>query len=137
MRGPQEMVTITSNALSQTLSVWKCYEINNGIVPSRGHWDSTLLTAESLEGLSHVRLFATPWTAAYQAPPSMGFPRQEYWSGVPLPSPGKTTVTAKFTIISSKLLNHKVQGKRWEDRQNGLARTELRKSICGKLISLD
>ena len=39
--------------------------------------------------LSHVRLLATPWTAAYQAPPSMGFSRQEYWSGVPLPSPGK------------------------------------------------
>ena len=37
--------------------------------------------------LSHVRLFATPWTAAYQAPPSMGLSRQEYWSGVPLPSP--------------------------------------------------
>ena len=37
--------------------------------------------------LSHVWLFATPWTAAYQAPPSMGFSRQEYWSGVPLPSP--------------------------------------------------
>ena len=37
--------------------------------------------------LSHVRLFPTPWTAAYQAPPSMGFSRQEYWSGVPLPSP--------------------------------------------------
>ena len=36
--------------------------------------------------LSHVRLLATPWTAAYQAPPSMGFSRQEYWSGVPLPS---------------------------------------------------
>ena len=36
--------------------------------------------------LSHVRLFATPWTAAYQAPPSMGFSRQEYWSGVPSPS---------------------------------------------------
>ena len=34
-----------------------------------------------------VRLLATPWTAAYQAPPSMGFSRQEYWSGVPLPSP--------------------------------------------------
>ena len=31
-----------------------------------------------------------PWTAAYQAPPSMGFSRQEYWSGMPLPSPGKT-----------------------------------------------
>ena len=37
--------------------------------------------------LSHVRLLATPWTVAYQAPPSMGFSRQEYWSGVPLPSP--------------------------------------------------
>ena len=33
--------------------------------------------------LRHVRLFATPWTAAYQAPPSMGFSRQEYWSGLP------------------------------------------------------
>ena len=36
--------------------------------------------------LSHVRLFMTPWTVAYQAPPSMGFSRQEYWSGVPLSS---------------------------------------------------
>ena len=39
------------------------------------------------KSLSHVWLFATPWTAAYQAPPSMGVSRQEYWSGVPLPSP--------------------------------------------------
>ena len=38
----------------------------------------------SVQSLSHVRLLATPWTAAYQAPPSMGFSRQEYWSGVPL-----------------------------------------------------
>ena len=38
------------------------------------------------KSLSRVRLFGTPWTAAYQAPPSMGFSRQEYWSGVPLPS---------------------------------------------------
>ena len=37
--------------------------------------------------LSCVRLLATPWTAAYQAPLSMGLSRQEYWSGVPLPSP--------------------------------------------------
>ena len=37
--------------------------------------------------LSHVQLLATPWTAAYQAPPSMGFSKQEYWSGLPLPSP--------------------------------------------------
>ena len=39
------------------------------------------------KSLSHVQLLATPWTAAYQPAPSMGFSRQEYWSGVPLPSP--------------------------------------------------
>ena len=39
-----------------------------------------------VKSLSHVWLLATPWTAAYQAPPSMVFSRQEYWSGVPLPS---------------------------------------------------
>ena len=42
-----------------------------------------------VKSLSHVWLWVTPWTAAYQAPPSMGFSRQEYWSGVPLPSPKK------------------------------------------------
>ena len=36
----------------------------------------------------HVRLFATPWTVTRKAPRSMGFPRQEYWSGLPFPSPG-------------------------------------------------
>ena len=40
-----------------------------------------------VKSLSRVRLLATLWTAAHQAPPSMGFSRQEYWSGVPLPSP--------------------------------------------------
>ena len=40
-----------------------------------------------VKSLSHVQLLATPWTAAYQAPPPMGVFRQEYWSGVPLPSP--------------------------------------------------
>ena len=43
-----------------------------------------------VKSLSRVRLLATPWTAAYQAPLSMGFSRQEYWSGVPLPSPNKS-----------------------------------------------
>ena len=42
-----------------------------------------------VKSLSRVWLLATPWTAAYQAPPSMGFSRQEYWSGVPLPSPNQ------------------------------------------------
>ena len=47
--------------------------------------------------LSHVQLFATPWTAAYQAPLPMGFPRQEYWSGVPLLSPFSPRVLPKYS----------------------------------------
>ena len=41
-----------------------------------------------VKSLSHVRLFVTPWTVAYQAPLSLGFFRQEYWNGLPFPSPG-------------------------------------------------
>ena len=41
-----------------------------------------------VKSLSRVRLFATPWTVAHQPPPSMGFSRQEYWSGLLFPSPG-------------------------------------------------
>ena len=41
-----------------------------------------------MKSLSRVRLFATPWTVAQHAPPSMEFSRQEYWSGLPFPSPG-------------------------------------------------
>ena len=57
------------------------------------NWENTdidiysLLLLPPLSRFSRVRLCATPWTAAYQAPPSLGFSRQEYWSGVPLPSP--------------------------------------------------
>ena len=46
-----------------------------------------LLQHMKVKPLSGVQLLVTPWTAAYQAPPSMGFSRQEYWSGLPLPSP--------------------------------------------------
>ena len=43
---------------------------------------------ETVRSLSRVGLFETPWTAAYQAPLAMGFSRQDYWSGLPFPSPG-------------------------------------------------
>ena len=46
-----------------------------------------LLQRMKVKSLSHVQLLATPRTAAYHAPPSMGFSRQEYWNGLPLPSP--------------------------------------------------
>ena len=49
-----------------------------------------------LSRFSRVRLLATPWTAAHQAPPSMGFSRQEYWSGLPLPSPRVSCNRCKF-----------------------------------------
>ena len=48
---------------------------------------------------SRVQLLATPWTAVYQAPPSIGFSRQEYWSGLPLPSPVEGRKTCKLIII--------------------------------------
>ena len=54
----------------------------------------------TVKSLSHVWLFATPWTAAYQAPPYMGFSRQEYWSGVPLPSPLFDLVLTNIWAIS-------------------------------------
>ena len=52
---------------------------------------------EKVKSLSHVQVFMTPWTAAYQAPPSMAFSRQEYWSRVPFPSPPR---------IGRQTLNH-------------------------------
>ena len=41
-----------------------------------------------MKSLIHVQLFVTPWAVTYQAPLSMGFSRQEYWNGLPFPSPG-------------------------------------------------
>ena len=52
-----------------------------------------------VKSLSRVRPSATPWTAAHQAPPSMGFSRQEYWSGVPLPSPNEDALLLKDTEL--------------------------------------
>ena len=57
-----------------------------------------------VKSLSCVRLLATPWTAAYQVPPSMGFSRQEYWGGLPLPSPLKCHILSIKTYSVSLLL---------------------------------
>ena len=51
-------------------------------------WQNSYLKKVKVKSLSRVLLFATPWTVAYQTPPSMGFSRQQYWSGLPFPSPG-------------------------------------------------
>ena len=60
-----------------------------------------------VKSLSRVRLLGTPWTAAYQVPPSMGFSRQEYWSGVPLPFPEESWVPKNWcfwTVVLEKTL---------------------------------
>ena len=56
-----------------------------------------------VKSFSRVRLLATPWTAAYQAPPSMGFSRQECWSGEPLPSPSLSLLPVIFSIDNKTL----------------------------------
>ena len=73
-----------------------------------------------MKSLSRVRFFATPWTVAYQAPPSMGFSRQEYWSGLPFPfsgdlpypgiEPGSPTFQADARPESNKIHMHKKYG---------------------------
>ena len=55
--------------------------------------------------LSHVQLLGTPWTTAYQAPPPMGFSRQEYWSGVPLPSPNDLEYFLNLAFVTTSLIN--------------------------------
>ena len=52
-----------------------------------------------VKSLSRVWLFTTPWTAAYQAPPSMGLSRQEYWSGLPFPSPASSSETPIIRML--------------------------------------
>jgi len=64
-----------------------------------------------VKSFSHVWLLATPWTAAYQAPRSMGFSRQEYWSGVPLPSPSQcSAATAAKSLQSCPTLCDPIDG---------------------------
>ena len=73
-------------ALVHTL-LGKLSGVTVGSGEREGHWTSCFSKVR-VKSLSRVLLFATPWTAAYQAPPSMGFSRQECWSGLPFPSPG-------------------------------------------------
>ena len=72
---------------------WTCIsEKKNTLLPSKNILLHTTIPSyyqkHKVKLLSRVWLFATPWTVPYQAPPSMGFSRQEYWSGLPFPSPG-------------------------------------------------
>ena len=76
-----------------------------------------------VKSLSRSRLLATPWTAAYQAPLSMGFSRQEYWSGVPLPSlPGKLNTCQRAMVRWPELLWERIKQIR-QDKIDGTDHT--------------
>ena len=65
-----------------------------------------ILNVKKVKSLSYVQLFVSPWTVACQAPPSMGFSRQEYWSGMPFPSPGDFPdpgIKPRFDCIAGRL----------------------------------
>ena len=72
------------------------------------------------EVLSHVRLLVTPWTVAHQAPPSVGFSRQECWSGVPLPSPNDKCYNPTRTEDNHKLAVAKQYCLKIQSSQNEL-----------------
>ena len=77
-----------------------------------------------VKSLSRVRLLATPWTAAYQAPPSMGFSRHEYWSEVPLPSPMYSAAAAAKSLQSCPTLCDPIDGSPPGSAVPGISRQE-------------
>ena len=77
-----------------------------------------LLQCMKVKSLNHVPLFMTPWTAAYQASPSMGFSRQEYWSGVPSPSLIRMARTKENEVWQYKLLPNSGEVVKTKPKQN-------------------
>jgi len=74
------------------------------------------MCTSEVKSLSHVKLFATPWTVAYQAPLSMEFSRQEYWSGLPFPSPGylpNPEIEPESPALQADVLPSEPPGKPW------------------------
>ena len=84
-------------------------------VPPKGYLEDKWKWSRSVVS---VWLFATPWTAAYQAPPSKGFSRQEYWSGLPLPSPGDLPnpgIEPRSPTLQADALTSEPPGKPWKN----------------------
>ena len=97
-----------------------------------------------MKSLSRARLFVTPWTVAHQAPPSMGFSRQEDWSGVPLPSPNENLLQPKKVKLGSQHTKNQLEmahrppdvksqltgkdpdaGKDWRQEEKGTTEDEM------------
>ena len=95
-------------------------------------------TLVKVKSLSHILLFETLWTVAYQAPPSMGFSRQEYWSGLPFPSPGDLPdpgIEPGSPALRAEALISEPPGKPWMvnfSRKNFHVRSHNTLNLAGK-----
>ena len=103
-----------ADSLEKTLLMGKIE--GRGEEDERG-WDGWMGSLTQLTWKwSLVRLFVTSWTAAHQAPPSMGFSRQEYWSGLPFPSPGDLPdpgIEPRSPALQADALTSEPPGKPW------------------------
>ena len=89
--------------------------------------------------LSRVRLFGTPWTVAYQAPLSMGFSRQEHWSGLPFPSPGDLPdprIEPGSLSLEADALTSEPPGKPENNVWHPVSARWMQKSLCFRLGAL-
>ena len=90
-----------------------------------------------VKSLSRVQLLATPWTAAYQAPSSMGFSMQEYWSGVPLPSPSHVWLFANsWTAAHQAFLSFTISQSLLKLMSVELVMPSKQLILCGPLLLL-
>ena len=86
------------------------------MIKEAGIFQTTYSLKVKMKLLSLARLFATPWTVVYQASPSMGFSSQEYWSGLPFPSPGDLPdpgVELGSPTLEADALTSELSGKPW------------------------
>ena len=98
-----------------------------------------LLQCMKVKSLSRVRLFATPWTVAYQASLSMGFSRQEYWSGLPFPSPGDLPdpgIAPRSPTLEADTLTSEPPGKPKSNYKSEVSLCNMKDSSLGPLANL-
>ena len=108
------------------------------VAKSLGHnLATTTKRQKAKHSLSRVWLFATPWTVAYQAPPSMGSSRQEDWSGLPFPSPGDLTnpgIELGSPALQADALPSELPGKLWQLPTRSNNNTSIFFSNCWALF---
>ena len=97
-----------------------------------GLYPHIMSISEPVKLLSHVRLFAIPWTVAYQSPPPMEFSRQEYWSGLPFPTPGDLPdpeMEPRSPTLQADALSPELPGKQFSSTFYGYM-VDFQKKMC-------